>query len=151
MRDIPQFNGPMVTWPRIEVIPHAIETLKILRDSWTLCLATNAVASSESEIWAALRRVSLDEMLDKVYCFRRIGYKKPAREFFTYILNDLQLNCAQVIMVGDAFETDVSGANQAGIRAIWFNERSPESRSGKLYHTIHDLRELPQALNIFAV
>ncbi len=109
MRDIPEFDGPMANWPRVEVIPYARETLRALRPSWTLCLATNAAASSEGEIWAALRRVGLDEMFDQVYCFHRIGYKKPAKEFFTYILNDLQLNAAQVIMVGDAFETDVRG------------------------------------------
>ncbi len=151
MRDITEFDGPMATWPRVQVIPYAHEILRELRPSWTICLATNATASSESDIWAALRRVSLDEVVDKIYCFRRIGYKKPALEFFTYILNDLRMNSAQVIMIGDAFETDVRGANQAGIRAIWFNERSAESRHGLMYDTIHTLRELPQALNRFAL
>jgi FMN phosphatase YigB (HAD superfamily) len=49
-------------------------------------------------------------------------------------------------MIGDSFEKDVLGANQAGIRAIWFNARTTQSRTGSLYRTIHDLRDLPIAL-----
>ncbi|NLG83041.1 MAG: HAD-IA family hydrolase [Firmicutes bacterium] len=147
MRDFPQFDGPMFTWPRVEAIPHVEEVLAALRPSWILALATNAEPSDEADIRKALARVGLHELIEKVYCYRRIGHKKPSPEFFEYILADLGMEPARVVMVGDDFEMDVLGANRAGIPAVWFNERAPhERRSGKMYRTIHDFRALPEEL-----
>jgi len=145
MRDL-KLPGPMAAWERVEAMPYAVEVLAALRPHWTLALATNATDSDEAAIWAALHRAGLGHFLDKVYCFRRIGRRKPSAEFFAYILNDLQADRARVIMIGDDFETDVLGANRAGLRATWLNERSPEERVGEMYSTIHDLRALPAAL-----
>jgi len=146
MRDIPGYIGPMRSWPQVYAIPHAPDVLSSLRADWTLALATNAADSEEVDIWAALKRVGLDRLLDRVYCFRRIGHKKPSPQFFQFILDDLQLEPSNAVMVGDDFEADVLGANRAGIRAVWFNERSAESRTGVMFRTISDFRELPAVL-----
>jgi putative hydrolase of the HAD superfamily len=146
MRVFSEFKGPMATWPHVESLPHAEEILLKLRSDWTIGLATNAVDSDESEIREALELVNLHVLIDKVYCFQRIGFSKPSPEFFEVILGDLGLEPQKVLMVGDSFEADVLGANQSGIRALWFNHRSDEERTGELYKTIHDLRELDNAL-----
>ena len=52
----------------------------------------------------------------------------------------------RILMVGDDFENDIQGATRAGIRSIWLNKSSNESRVGQLYQTIHDLRSLPDTL-----
>jgi putative hydrolase of the HAD superfamily len=150
MRDFPDVRGPMAAWPQVEVMPHVVEALAAVRPRWTLALATNADDSDEPEIWAALRRVGLDKLLDAIYCSRRIGHRKPSSAFFTCILQELRMPPSQVVMVGDDFETDVLGANRAGLRAIWFNDRTDEVRIGTLYRTIHDLRSLPSALDELA-
>jgi FMN phosphatase YigB (HAD superfamily) len=149
MRDLKQFHGPMKNWPRLEAIPGAAEILAALHPDWTLALATNADDSTETDIRAALQRVDLDRWLDKVYCFRIIGFKKPSIEFYRYILDDLKLPPRSFCMLGDNYEADVLGANANGIRAIWFNERSLEVRTGELQRTIHALRALPDALKDF--
>ncbi|MBP1693286.1 MAG: HAD-superfamily hydrolase, subfamily variant 3, partial [Chloroflexi bacterium] len=94
----------------------------------------------------ALRRVELADHLDKVYCFRNVGFRKPSQEFFNFILKDLDLLPEEVIMVGDDWEADVQGAAQAGLRAIWLNMRSTEHCTGSGYQTIHSLLDLPQTL-----
>src|SRR5512139_810619 len=86
MRVFPQYPGPMSAWPQVAAMPHALEALSILHPDYTLCLATNAADSTEAEIRLALARVALDPYLDRVYCFRKIGYKKPLPEFFNFIL-----------------------------------------------------------------
>jgi putative hydrolase of the HAD superfamily len=91
----------------------------------------------------------LDKRLDKIYCFRKIGYKKPSKEFFGYILSDLGVELSQAIMVGDDFEADVIGANNCGIRAIWYNPCTAERHECAMHQTIHDLRSLPQLLDSF--
>jgi putative hydrolase of the HAD superfamily len=146
MRVLPDCDGPMSTWPRVEALPYVEDTLTRLRADWLMALATNAAASEEDEIWKALARVGLDRLLDKVYCYRTIGHKKPSREFFDYILRDLMLGRESVFLVGDDFEADVMGANRCGIRAVWLNERSDETRVGEMYRTIRDFRDLLKAL-----
>lgn len=149
MRDFPEFSGPMIGWPRVEPVERALDVLADLHKTWMLALATNAVDSNEEEIWAALARVELDRFLDRVYCFRKIGHKKSSPEFFRYILNDLGLDRSSVFMVGDDFDSDVTGTIRCGIRAVWYNEQSTEVRRTEMYQTIHDLRSLPEALNAF--
>ena len=151
MRDFKEFNGPMKDWPRVETVPGAAETLAALHPDWILAIATNADASGDADILAALQRVNLDRWLDKVYCFKKVGHKKPSFEFYQYILDDLKLTPRSLCMVGDNFEADVLGANACGIRAIWFNEHSLEERDDDPYRTIHALAALPDALKVFFV
>jgi putative hydrolase of the HAD superfamily len=147
MRDFKEFSGPMKDWPRVEAVPGTAEVLAALHPGWTLCLATNADVSTEADIRLALRRVGLDQWLDKLYCFKAIGHKKPSPEFFAYILNDLKLTPEQVIMVGDYYEADVLGANRSSLRAVWFNEGSEKNRTRDLVRTIHRLGELPAVVD----
>jgi len=149
MRDFKEFNGPMKDWPRVEAVSGAAEMLAALHPDWTLALATNANDSVEVGIWSALQRVNLHKLLDKVYCFKKIGYKKPSMEFYQYILDDLKLTPRSIVMVGDNYETDVLGANACGMRAIWFNEHSLEVRENDLHRTIHDLRTLLDSMKDF--
>lgn len=140
------YSGPMAGWPHVEAIPHAVEVLTELSQHWPLALATNAADSDEADIRAALRRVRLDQLLDKVYCCRTLGHRKPSHQFYTHIADDLKLDGSRLVMIGDDFEADVLGANQAGLYAIWFNERSHKELTGRLHCTIHDFRELPTSL-----
>jgi HAD superfamily hydrolase (TIGR01662 family) len=149
MRDFKEYSGPMKDWPRLEVLPDAVETLAILHKDWTLALATSADVSTEADIRLALARVGLDAFLDEIYCFKKIGLKKPSREFYQYILNDLKLDPHSVCMVGDHFDADVLAANLCGMRAVWFNEHSLEERQGPMHRTIHALGALPAALQDF--
>jgi len=43
---------------------------------------------------------------------------KPSRDFFELALNDMGLGREQVVMIGDDIQTDVGGAQDAGIRGI---------------------------------
>lgn len=148
MRVFPEHEGPMLDWPQVEAVDGIRETLTELRPDWTVVLATDAADSEEREIWAALARTGLDELIDRVYCFRGVGHRKSAPEYFQSVLTDLGIDAKDAVMVGDDLEADVLSANRSGIRAIWFRENSAERATGVLHRTIHDLRELPEALDL---
>jgi HAD superfamily hydrolase (TIGR01458 family) len=42
---------------------------------------------------------------------------KPSADFFNIALADMQLEAAQVLMIGDDIDSDIGGAQQAGIKA----------------------------------
>lgn len=150
MREFPEYDGPMAGWPRVEAMPGVGEALEGLSTRWTLALATNAEDSDETAIREALGRVELDRWFEYVFCFRTIGYKKPAPEFFQAVMRSTGLEAGELVMVGDSFTNDVVGANRCGIYGVWYNPLTPESRRGELYDTIHDMRELPSLLIDFA-
>lgn len=146
MRVFPEYQGPMEDWPRVEALPYAVEVLALFQPSYLLAIATSARDSAESQIWGALQRVNLAQYLSQIYCYRRTGRLKSDPEFYGYILDDLGRPPDQIVMVGDDWEADIESANQAGLRAIWLNTRSPENISSEMYTTIHSLHELPDKL-----
>jgi FMN phosphatase YigB (HAD superfamily) len=93
-----------------------------------------------------LARAGLDELFDRVYCFREVGHRKSEPAYFQHVLDELGVSPNNAVMVGDDFEADVASANRSGIRAIWFHENATERTAGPLNRTIHGLRQLPEAL-----
>jgi len=146
MRDFPQYQGPMTDWPEVTSLPDALAILELLHSSWIICLATNAADSNEEQIWAALKRTRLDAFIDRVFCFRSLGVKKPEPAYFSSVLARLELSPDAAVMIGDDFENDVNGALHAGLRGIWLNENDSQERHVPGYLTIHELSELPEAL-----
>lgn len=150
MREFPEYEGPMADWPRVEAMPGVAPALERLSVRWSLAVATNAEASDETAIRRALSRVDLDRWFDYVFCYRTIGHKKPAPEFFQAVMRSTGLGAGELVMVGDSFANDVTGANRCGIYGVWYNPLTPESRRGELHDTIHDMSELPLLLINFA-
>jgi putative hydrolase of the HAD superfamily len=147
MINFAEFSGPMALWPHVEAVPHAAETLALLRDSGLLtALATNAADSDEIEIRAALARVGLDGLIDRVYCSCGVGHSKPSAEFFAFIERDLGMSACDLVMVGDNYEIDVLGAIAAGIRSVWLSEGRVDS-DDEMRRSIRSLDELPDTLN----
>ena len=146
MRVFPEYPSPMSSWPRVEAMPYALQTLAALHPSYTLCLATNAADSTEADIRSALARVALDPYIDRVYCYRKIGVKKPRPEFFQFILEDLGLPPAQLVMVGDDYEADILGALQAGMHAVWLHPHQSSHPARSRMQVIPDLSFLPSAI-----
>jgi FMN phosphatase YigB (HAD superfamily) len=142
MKDCPDLKAPMYRWPRVEAVEGAEEVLRALYPTRTISLATGSAYSDEDEIRWALARVNLDQYFDKIYCFLNTGYDKQTEAFYWHILDDLHASPPQVIMVGDSLKKDVIAPNRVGIRAVWFNRQTQESRQGDLYSTIHSLPDL---------
>lgn len=144
MKDAPSMNVPMYQWDSVEAVDGAELTLRHLHSESTIALATGAAQSDANEIRSALHRVSLDGYVDKIYCFKNTGRRKPSLEFYQHIVSDLAARPEDLLMVGDSFDNDVLAANRAGIHAVWFNPKTSEDRTSDLYRTIHSLSQLLQ-------
>ena len=128
------------------MMPGADKVLAKLHPDWVIAIATNALDSTEADIRRALERVNIHYLIDEIYCYRRIGHKKPSPAFFQFIKDHLKLSAQNLIMVGDHYQNDVLGANESGIHGIWYNRQSSENMESDMVKTIHELNELPAML-----
>lgn len=151
MRVFPEYPGPMRDWHRVGAMPGVPETLAALAGGVRLALATNAADSDEEAIRGALDRAGLADRFQRIFCYRTVGYRKPSREFFQAVLEELAVPPTGAVMVGDDFDGDVLGANAAGLRAVWLNLDDRTVREGPLHRTIHRFADLPAALGAWGI
>lgn len=142
MRVFPEQSGPMISWPQVEAMPGAVDTLRVLSGEYHLALATNAEDSDEDQIRAALDRVGLGQWIEQIFGQKRLGKRKPEREYFLTIAKLLNVLPSQMIMIGDSFTSDIQGAVAAGLWAIWLNRSSTEVPFGQSFQTVHSLEEI---------
>jgi len=108
LRDRPEYGGPMVSWPTLEMMPGRAASVR-------------SAASTPAEMRGALARVRLDRYFAHVFTARELGVSKPDPLFFDAALAAGGALPHQAVMVGDSFRTDVVGAKLAGLWAIWYN------------------------------
>jgi putative hydrolase of the HAD superfamily len=142
MYDDSALTVPMVEWQAVHIVEGIVGVLDDLRSSGRrIILATGALISDEGQIHGALARAELDSYFSHIYCFKNTQLPK-GEAFYRHILADLGVPTSDVVMVGDSFEKDVQIPNAAGIFAVWFNQRSNETRKDELHVTVHSMREL---------
>jgi len=146
--------GPMATWESVAAIEGAREALTRLRPHYRLLVATNADASREQDVRAALYRVGLDGLVDGVVSSRDVGARKPDKVFYRAALlraghAGVPLPARDAVMVGDSWPNDIAGAKAAGLRAVWFNAHGAEAPTGSTLADaeIGALARLPEALD----
>lgn len=150
MRDFGH-RGPMKAWPRVEAVPGARKALHQIHGQVGLALATQAEDSDEADIREALARVDLDSFIKRIYSSRALGLAKGSPDFYRRILAELKVSPDRVVMVGDNYKEDVEAARAAGMRAVWFNERSTEERTGEHMATLHHLDHLQGLLTAWGI
>ena len=95
-----------------------------------------------------LARSGFDSLMDGIFLSERIGYEKPAKEFFDAVFREIgEERRAGSIIVGDSLTSDIAGANRAGIKSCWYNPRGAENgTNAKPDFEIKDLREILEIL-----
>jgi len=124
MKDFPDEKGPMYTWRKVEIMPNADKLLKTLSQQTDCYIATNAKDSSKADIIKALERVNLNKYFKDVFCYNEIGFSKPSKEYFDYVVEKLNVDRSQITMVGDDYEKDYQGAKKNGISALIYTSNS---------------------------
>lgn len=127
---------------QIEIIPEVEKILEYLRGKYRLAVISNA--SSEIPRYS-IRKFGLERYFDAIVISKDIGIRKPDPEIFRFALQKLRLNSHEAIHVGDSIDSDVVGAKNAGMKAIWINKTFEESEIEADY-TINSIREITSIL-----
>jgi len=117
-------------------VPGAVALLTALRAAGLrIGIVTNNVVAEQRD---KLRRCGLDVLIDALVTSEETGSAKPDPAIFAVALEQLELTPQASVMVGDAWATDIIGAQNAGVRPVWFNWRGSASPDS----TIAEMRSL---------
>jgi len=84
---------------------------------------------------------NLNPYFKNVVISEDVGVNKPDQAIFEYALNLAQAQKQESIMIGDSLEADVYGAQNFGIKAIFFNPLKAQ-KPNDVEQQIHHLEEL---------
>ncbi len=125
------------------LIPHALDMVKKLSRCCSLYIITNGVSKTQH------RRLSdsgLRPYFQDVFVSEDIGFQKPKKEYFDYVLNHIQGEKADMLVIGDSLHSDILGANQAEIASCWFHEKSLVNTTD--IHCDYEITSLEELWNI---
>jgi FMN phosphatase YigB (HAD superfamily) len=145
MRDFPQFRGPMVFWPQVEVTEGIAESLPEIHRHFSICIASNAGDSDAMLMAQALERVELRGYFDYLYTSKELGYTKPSPKFFREIVDRITVGPEQCVMVGNDYEKDIIPAKMIGMKTILYQKKL-SSRTPFADATIQSMYRLLQCL-----
>lgn len=132
-----------------KVVEQAVEVLEtIRRQGYKIALVANDDGINVRNL---LRACGLEGYFDVTIISEEVGTEKPDERIFQLALDDLGVKSAEAVMVGNRLDTDIQGANRAGMKSIWFrwNDRyngKIESEEQNPDSTIANLADLPDLL-----
>jgi FMN phosphatase YigB (HAD superfamily) len=146
MRNLTQYQGPMVYWPRVEVIHGAQNALKGISSHFVCCLASNAGDSNAELMGLALERVHIRHYFKYLFTEKELGVTKPSLEFYRNILKKTGFQPAECIAVGNDYEKDIVPAGTTGMKTVWLSSGEKATCGKKTDVIIHSMDELPAAV-----
>ena len=125
-------------------IPDALEVLTALKPHYRLGVISNTVGSGDADLAEVLEKAGIRRLIDALVTSRDFGRAKPDPAIYAEGARRLGVSLDQTLMVGDRLDTDVAGALNAGIPAIWLRHPGAIAIPGIApTHVIERLAELP--------
>ncbi len=124
------------------VFPHAKEILTYLKTKYRIHVITNGFNESQDK---KMKSAGLDGFFELVVTSETTGHKKPDPRIFEYAMDQLNTGPDACLMIGDNPDSDILGAQRAGIDQVFFN---PEGKGILLQPTfeISHLKDLEDLL-----
>lgn len=115
---------------RIELMPHALETLDALRRAGKrVYLLSNAQSCFTND---ELNRLGLSDRFDAVLLSSDAGMKKPYRGLFERLIESCGIDRDTALMVGNDAFADMGGAHGAGIKGAYIHTWQSGARPDSL-------------------
>ena len=126
---------------RSKLMPWARETLTYLYERYPLAIITNGFPEAQ---YPKMEASDLNKYFKEVIISHEVGCRKPQSEIYHLTLEKMGAKAAQTVMSGDNPKTDVRGALDAGLKAIFYNPTG-KLRSNSTWE-IQSLKELVDIL-----
>ena len=128
---------------RTELVPFARELLDYLYAKYPLTIVSNGFIEVQ---YRKLKTCNLEKYFSHVVLSEAAHALKPDKQIFEYALQLNHATAAETIMIGDSFEADIRGAQNAGIDQIFFNLNDEVSE--KFNSATYQVQRLEEILQI---
>ena len=126
-------------------IDGALEVCKELTKCFDMHLITNGTKAVQD---GRLNGTELRGCFDRVFVSEEVGFVKPEKEFFDFVLSNIsEKDKRKILIIGDSLSSDIAGAVNSGLDSCWLN-RSGEHRENPANYEIFDICQLLPLLNL---
>lgn len=125
------------------IVDGAEELLQYLSDKYKVGILSNGFKGIQSQ---KLKSGGLDKYIDLMVLSDDIGVTKPLKEIFDHALKMRNSVPEQTVMIGDNYDADICGANNAGWKTIFFNRRNTIVENNIADFTVNNLAEIKNIL-----
>jgi len=116
-----------------------------LKNKYILALITNGASDLQRE---KIEGSGLAKYFDEIVIAGDVGIRKPKPEIFNIVLSRIVTKPDEAIMIGNALDSDIIGAQKAGIKTVWLNRKKEENQSNiKPDYEIYSILGLQQILD----
>ena len=124
------------------LFPDVIDTLEYLSKKYELYIASNGMKIVQTE-----RIKKIAHYFKKSYISEEVGFNKPDKGFFDYILKDINdPNPDEFIIIGDRLDTDILGGKTVNIKTVYLNRNNSKITDIKPDYEIKSLYEIKDIL-----
>ncbi len=122
----------------------AVDICRYLSGKYRLYIITNGISHIQRSRFCGSE---ISPYIEGMFISEEIGYSKPAREYFDYVLAHVGSSVREeYLVVGDSLTSDCDGAIGAGIDICRYNPKNEPSCGRKLTYNIEKLSELKSIL-----
>ena len=114
-----------------------LEILEYLSEKYTLHIITNGFEEVQH---LKLNNSGIKKYFSTITTSEEVGSKKPNPVIFETALTKASATAKNSLMIGDSFEADIKGAENAGMQTLFFNYRKEEV--DPQYFVINELSEI---------
>jgi len=109
---------------KVSLIPEMKNILHYLNSKQISMYVTTNGPSSHQRLKIA--SLEIEQWIPQTHIFisSEVGIAKPHKGFFEYVNRKTKTTSTDSFMVGDSFENDIIGADQAGWNSIWINTKN---------------------------
>lgn len=119
------------------LIEGVLQTLNYLKSKYRLHIISNGPKNVQER---KIKNAGLADYFLTLTVPEMVGFQKPRPEIFDHAMKSVSVKPCESIMIGDSLFADVSGALNAGMHAIWFNEFKKTNKQNHV--EIHQFKEL---------
>ncbi len=142
-----EISFPICLGKENQLLPYTLELLEILSQNYKIFIITNGLAKVQH---SRIESSPMNKYIDKLFISDEIGFAKPAKEFFEYVLKKSGINSKeQCLIIGDSLSSDIKGANNIGIDCLWYNPNGQANSNCTINYEVSSLMEIKELLSDF--
>ena len=113
------------------ILGGALETCEKLNENYSLYLVTNGTKIVQN---GRLNGSPIMKYIKDVFISEEIGFNKPQKEYFNYVLEHIEeKDRTKILVVGDSLSSDIAGAENSGLDSCWVNRKNQNTENAATY------------------